>query len=243
MKILLLGGTADSRSLAAQFRLRPGVCVIESVAGRTKVASGDRVGGFGGVEGLIAYLREEGIDVVVDATHPFAERITANAAAACGAVGVRMIRYSRPGWRQHPDAERWIWVPDHEQAAKAAAKIPGRVLLTVGRQPVKFYYQVPNVLARVAEWRGEPIPDGWRVLAKRGPFSMADELELLRSEQITALVSKDSGGEATSAKLEAAAQLQIPVIMVERPEPPAGVEVVADLGEAISKAVTNPTDL
>ena len=231
MKILLLGGTADSRSLAAQFRLRPGVCVIESVAGRTKVASGDRVGGFGGVEGLIAYLREEGIDVVVDATHPFAERITANAAAACGAVGVRMIRYSRPGWRQHPDAERWIWVPDHEQAAKAAAEIPGRVLLTVGRQPVKFYYQVPNVLARVAEWRGEPIPHGWRVLAKRGPFSLDDELKLMKTENVRAIVSKDSGGDATAAKLDAAAKLNIPVIMVARPAPPEGVTVCETFAE------------
>lgn len=231
MKILLLGGTADSRSLAAQFRLRPGVCVIESVAGRTKVASGDRVGGFGGVEGLIAYLREEGIDVVVDATHPFAERITANAAAACSAVGVRMIRYSRPGWRQHPDAERWIWVPDHEQAAKAAAEIPGRVLLTVGRQPVKFYYQVPNVLARVAEWRGEPIPDGWRVLAKRGPFSLDDELKVMKTENVRAIVSKDSGGDATAAKLDAAAKLNIPVIMVARPAPPEGVTVCETFAE------------
>lgn len=231
MKILLLGGTADSRSLAAQLRLRPGVCVIESVAGRTKAARGDRVGGFGGAEGLVTYLREEGIDVVVDATHPFAERITANAAAACSAVGVRMLRYSRPGWRQHPDAERWIWVPDHEQAAKAAAKIPGRVLLTVGRQPVKFYYQVPNVLARVAEWRGEPIPDGWRVLAKRGPFSLDDELKVMKTENVRAIVSKDSGGDATAAKLDAAAKLNIPVIMVARPAPPEGVTVCETFAE------------
>ncbi|MDK7734462.1 cobalt-precorrin-6A reductase [Propionimicrobium lymphophilum] len=231
MKILLLGGTADSRSLAAQLRLLPETEVIESVAGRTKAAKGDRVGGFGGAEGLADYLRDEHISVIVDATHPFAETMTKNAAAAGAETGVPVIRYSRPGWLARPDAMGWTWVSSHEEAAREAAKIDGVVLLTVGRQPVKFYHDVPRALARVAEWRGDPIPDGWRVLARRGPFSLDDELELMKTENVRAIVSKDSGGDATAAKLDAAAKLNIPVIMVARPAPPEGVTVCDNFDE------------
>ena len=201
MRVLLLGGTADGRELAAALE-SAGVAVLRSVAGRTAQARGEvgaRVGGFGGVEGLVDYLRATEIDAVVDATHPFAARMTANAAQACAVTGVRLLRFTRPSWADHPLAAQWRWVPDHGAAAALAAQASGRVLLTVGRQPLAAYRGLPDVLARVAEWQGDPVPDGMRIVEARGPFGLDAELALLRNETITLLVSKDSGTMACHA--------------------------------------------
>nr|WP_076389343.1 cobalt-precorrin-6A reductase [Vaginimicrobium propionicum] len=225
MLVLLLGGTRDATEIAAQLRLLPSTEVIVSVAGRTKLAAGDRVGGFGGVAGLRDYLATNQVNVVVDATHPFAERMSANAALACAEIGVGLVRFLRPGWHNHPHADSWVWVANHDEAAKAAA-IGGRVLLTVGRQSLGHYVGLPDVIARVAEDDGTPVPASWRVLASRGPFSLADERKLLADNHVKVLVSKDSGGQLTSAKLDAARELGVTVIMVARPPTPAGVTEV-----------------
>lgn len=234
MRILLLGGTAEGRVLA-EVLVDAGHEVVSSVAGRTaqaRDASDGRVGGFGGAAGLADYLRTNQIATVVDATHPFAARMTHNAWQACAELGVPLVRLSRPGWVEHQYASEWTWVADH-QAAAAAAAGAGRALLTVGRQPLPNYHGLPNVLARVAEWQGAPVPAGWQILEERGPFSLDHELELLRSAQIAVLVSKDSGGEHTAAKVDAAHELGVRVIMVARPEPPVGLAQVASTAEVL----------
>lgn len=236
MRVLLLGGTADSRELADAFTAA-GFEVVESVAGRTRQArdgSASRVGGFGGVDGLVRYLRAAGVTAVVDATHPFAAQMTGNSAEACSLTGVPLLRFARPGWRTHPDASRWIWVGDHGQAASAAAQVGGRVLLTVGRQPLPTYRELTDVVARVAEWQGDQVPEGWLIIESRGPFTLAGELALLRREQVAVLVSKNSGGAPTAAKLDAARELGLPVIMVDRPPTPDGVGEVSSTADAVA---------
>ncbi len=232
MRILLLGGTAEGRELAG---LLPsaGHEVITSVAGRTREAreaEGSRVGGFGGASGLADYLTDPAtrVSAVVDATHPFAAQISRHAAEACAASGTPLLRLARPGWGGHPWAAEWTWVDDHAAAALLAARASGRVLLTVGRQPLPTYHALIDVLARVAEWPGGSVPNGWRVLAARGPFDEAAERDLLAREQITLLVSKDSGGDQTAAKLAAAHELGVAVVMVRRPAAPQGVPKVPD---------------
>lgn len=199
--------------------------MITSVAGRTKAsrATGARVGGFGGAEGLADYLKSEAIAAVVDATHPFAGQMHRNAAEACSAAGVQLIRFERPGWREHQFADEWTWVASHEAAAKAAAGYNGTVLLTVGRQALSKYLSLDDVVARIAESDGTEYPGGWKILEKVGPFSLADELALLTETKAAVLISKDSGGEATAAKLDAAHQLNVPVIMIARPTLPEDV--------------------
>lgn len=231
MLVLLLGGTRDATEIAAQLRLLPDTKVIYSVAGRTTQAAGDRVGGFGGSAGLREYLVANRVDVVVDATHPFAERMSTNAALACADSGVGLVRFLRPGWRTHPDAKSWVWVSSHDEAAQAAAD-GGRVLLTVGRQPLPHYFSLSHVIARVAENDGRPVPAGWQILASRGPFSLADERQLLADNDIKVLVSKDSGG-VTSTKLDAARELGVNVIMVARPPTPAGVSEVSTIAGVV----------
>ena len=236
MRVLLLGGTVDARQLADAFTAA-GFEVVESVAGRTRQARGgaaSRVGGFGGVDGLARYLRAARVTAVVDATHPFAAQITSNAAEACALTGIPLLRFNRPGWRTHPDASRWIWVADHGQAAVAAARMGGRVLLTVGRQSMLAYRELTDVVARVAEWQGDPVPAGWHVIESRGPFTLAGELDLLRRAQVAVLVSKNSGGAPTSAKLDAARELGLPVIMVDRPPTPDGVGEVSSTADAVA---------
>lgn len=236
VRVLLLGGTAEARALAGAFAAA-GFEAVESVAGRTRQARGgsaSRVGGFGGVDGLAQYLRAAGVGAVVDATHPFAARMTGNAAQACALTGVPLLRFARPGWRSHPDASDWVWVGDHSLAAVAAGRAGGRVLLTVGRQPLPAYRELTDVVARVAEWQGDPVPAGWLIVEARGPFTLAGELALLRREQVAVLVSKDSGGAPTAAKLDAARELGVRVIMVHRPPAPDGVPEVGSIADAVA---------
>lgn len=238
MRILLLGGTAEGRELAGLLA-SAGHEVVTSVAGRTREAreaEGSRVGGFGGASGLADYLSDPAtrVDAVVDATHPFAAQISWHAAQACAGGGLPLLRLSRPGWGSHPQAEEWTWVDDHRQAAVAAGLASGRVLLTVGRQPLPTYHALSDVLARVAEWLGGPVPAGWRILAARGPFDLAAERSLLAGEQITLLVSKDSGGDQTAAKLVAAHELGVAVVMVRRPASPEGVLEAPDVAGVLA---------
>ncbi|MDX8033229.1 cobalt-precorrin-6A reductase [Lentzea sp. BCCO 10_0856] len=225
--ILILGGTGEARELASR------VPAISSLAGRVsspRLPPGEvRVGGFGGVDGLVQWLRDNDIHAVVDATHPFARQITANAFEACGQVGVPFLILRRPGFTP---VDGWHWV---DSVAEAARNLPGeRVFLTTGRQDLAEFAACPQwFLARMVEPPSPPMPARIEVLLSRGPFTVDGELGLMRSREIDVLVTKDSGGAMTSAKLEAARQLGVPVVIVRRPPlPPA--ETVADVDAAVS---------
>ena len=234
--ILLLGGTGEARALAAAL-VADGVPVVSSLAGRVAdpvLPAGEvRVGGFGGVEGLQAWLRTHAPDAVVDVTHPFAAAITANAAAACAATGTRLLRLQRPGWTARP-GDDWTWVGSLAEAA-AAVRDRAVVLLTTGRQGVGAFAGVPGrVLVRAVDPPTEPLPAGATVLLARGPFTPTEERALMREHGVDVVVSKDSGGHMTEAKLTAARELGIPVVLVSRPPLPAGVDVVDDVAAALA---------
>ncbi|MCU1602974.1 MAG: cobK [Frankiales bacterium] len=221
--ILVLGGTAEARELAYR------VPVLTSLAGRIRepdLPVGDvRVGGFGGVSGLVAWLQEHRPRAVVDATHPFAAQMSAHAVEACSAVGVPLLRLQRPGWVEGP-GDRWRRVPSLEAAAEAVGD--RTVLLTTGRQAVQPFLGLSRVVLRAIE-RPDGIPDSWVCVLGRPPWSLEDELSQIAEHGIEALVTKDSGGPA-APKLEAARELGLEVIVVDRP--PVLADVVVTTVEA-----------
>ncbi|PDQ17322.1 cobalt-precorrin-6A reductase [Mesorhizobium sanjuanii] len=225
-RILILGGTTEARQLAAKFSARADLEVTLSLAGRTEspVAQGVpvRTGGFGGTEGLAAYLGEAGIHLLIDATHPYAARISANAAEAARQAAVPIIALRRPGW-EPVEGDRWTLVDTVADAVKALGPQPRRVFLALGRQEVAAFEAAPqhHYLIRSVD-PVEPrlaVPDATYLLA-RGPFREADERALLESHRIDAVVSKNSGGEATHGKIAAARTLGIEVVMIRRPTLP-----------------------
>lgn len=236
--VLVLGGTTEARELAAELADRPGTRVTTSLAGRVRrpgeVAGEVRVGGFGGAEGLADWLREQGVDAVVDATHPFARTITANAARAAAATGLPLVVLRRPGWRPGP-GDRWHPVPSLEAAADLLPRLGQRVLLTTGRLGLGAFAHLTDLcfFARSVEPPEPPLPPQTHVLLARGPFTVADETALLRGHRVDVLVTKDSGGAATSAKLTAARDLALPVVVVRRPPLPDGVTAVPDVSTAL----------
>jgi precorrin-6A/cobalt-precorrin-6A reductase len=200
--------------------------VISSLAGRTRapaVPPGEvRIGGFGGAGGLARFLAERGVDRVIDATHPFAVQIGAHAEQACRKAGVPRLRLLRPPWTPGP-GDHWVEVADLAEAARRLPELGRRVFLTVGHQDLGAFAGLDLwFLVRTIEPPGVlPLRDAqW--LAGRGPFAIEDELRLLRAHAIDVLVSKASGGVATYAKLAAARQLGLPVVMIRRPPPPPG---------------------
>jgi precorrin-6A/cobalt-precorrin-6A reductase len=226
--VLVLGGTSEASGLARALAGRPGVEVTTSFAGRTSApvaaAGRTRVGGFGGPEGLARHLREASVDVLVDATHPFAARMRWHAASAAGAAGVPWLRLERPAWQAVP-GDRWVPVADLDAAA-AAVTAGGhrRVLLTTGRTELAPFAACPDTwfLVRSVEPPGPlPLPRA-EVLLARGPFTVEGELGLLAAHAIDAVVTKNSGGDATAAKLTAARRRGLPVVIVERPPSPPG---------------------
>jgi precorrin-6A/cobalt-precorrin-6A reductase len=236
-RVLLLGGTGDAAQLAARAVALPDVEVITSLAGRVRhpatLAGQVRIGGFGGVAGLLDCMREQHIDLLIDATHPFATHMSHQAAAAAQACGLPHVMLVRPPW-EPADGDRWLVV---ESLAAAVAILPGvarRVFLTIGRQELAAFAPLQGLwfLMRMIDppVPDTPVPPGTLIL-ERGPFTLEDERQLLATYAIEAIVSKNSGGNATYAKLIAARELGLPVVMIQRPPMPAG-EQVTDVEQA-----------
>lgn len=234
MRVLLLGGTGEARALAA--RLHPEIPVISSLAGRVPdpaLPVGEvRIGGFGGAEGLAEWLRANDITTVVDATHPFAATITANAARAAALVGLPHVVLARPAW---PDGDAIVVGSDTEAAQVVVRDGYRRVFLTTGRSGTAAFRGTDAwyLIRAVTAPADELLPARHEVLLSRGPYRVEGEQELLREYGIDALVTKNSGGDMTRAKLVAAAALGVPVIMVSRPGLPAGVQVVDTVQGAV----------
>ncbi|BAL91962.1 putative precorrin-6X reductase [Actinoplanes missouriensis 431] len=240
MRVLLLGGTADARRLAGLL-VHEGHHVVSSLAGRTReplLPAGEvRIGGFGGVEGLIAYLRGERIDVLVDATHPFAATMSEHAAVACAGLGVPRMVVDRPGWTASP-GDVWHRVASLGEAAAVIPRLGRRVFLTTGRQGIAAFAELDECwfLARSVEPPDAVAPKRLDVVLDRGPFTVDGERRLMAGHRIDVLVTKDSGG--PDAKLVAARELGIPVVMVNRPPaPPLGpLDRVAGV-HAVTRAI------
>lgn len=236
MRVLILGGTGEARSLASRLAGRPEFDVVSSLAGRV----GDpllpdgrtRIGGFGGPGGLADWLAAERVGAVIDATHPFAAGMTASAVTAAARVRVPLLVLRRPGWAAGP-GDDWRRVPS---MAEAAADLPGeRVFLTIGRGGVAAFAGDDRrwFLLRSVDPPEPPLPPRLRVVLARGPFTVDGELELMREHAVDVVVTKDSGGPMTSAKLTAARRLGLPVVMVDRPPVP-DAPAVATVDEAVA---------
>jgi precorrin-6A/cobalt-precorrin-6A reductase len=232
MRVLLLGGTAEGRELAA--RLHPRVDIISSLAGRVPdpalPVGPVRIGGFGGVDGLRKWLQDERIDAVVDATHPFAATMTAHAAQVCRELAMPHLVLARPPW----DPSGAIVVASDTGAAETVAEQGfSRVFLTTGRSGVQaFAASNAWFLIRAVTAPNTDLPRHHQLVLSRGPYHYDDELALLAEYRIDALVTKNSGGDMTRAKLDAAAALDVPVVMVARPRLPDLVTVVGTVQEA-----------
>lgn len=238
LNILILGGTTEARRLAERLASVPSVAPILSLAGRTSSPHlppiAYRIGGFGGMAGLIDYLRAAAIDLVIDATHPFAEQISAHAEAACRETFVPLVIFTRAPWTAQ-EGDRWIEV---ESASAAAAALGGnsrRVFLTVGRLQLPAFSLAPihHYLIRSID-PPDPLPalPSHKIILARGPFALADEIALMREEKIDVLVTKNSGGAATYAKIEAARHLAVPVVMI-RPPACADLPIFYELEEVL----------
>lgn len=234
MTVLLLGGTAEGH-LLADLLTDEGVDVESSLAGRVekpRLPGGRvRIGGFGGVDGLVAYLVVHSVSAVVDATHPFAMGMSANAVQACTTAGVPLLRLERPGWEDAPGSGEWIWVDGHRAAAERAAELGRAPFLTVGRQELGAFLAPladHRALVRVVDAPSHPLPGPWTLVTSRGPYSEDGERTLMTSHGADVLVTKDSGGSYTWPKMAVAAQLGIPVVIVKRGTVPGNVVTVSD---------------
>lgn len=237
--VLILGGTGEARSLAATLDENPGIRAISTLAGRIanpRLPVGEvRVGGFGGPDGLAAFLRDEGVAAVIDATHPFAERMSWSASAACAQTGTALLRLERPAFTRDPAID-WHEVASLDDAAARLPAVGRRVFLTTGRQGLAAFADVADAffLVRCVE-APDPaaLPPDHELLLDRGPFTVDGELDLIDHYKLDVLVTKDSGGEMTQAKLAAARERGLPVIVVARPPRPDG-ETVQTVEQALA---------
>jgi precorrin-6A/cobalt-precorrin-6A reductase len=223
MRLLILGGTTEASSLVRRIAGRTDLEPVLSFAGRTQSPVAPpipfRIGGFGGVAGLEAYLAEHGTRAVIDATHPFAAQMSRNAAAACGRMGIPLAVFTRPAWRRQ-DGDRWTSVAGMAEAPAALGGRPRRVFLTIGGLQLAAFADAPQhhyIVRTIDPPDAVRLLPSHRLILARGPFTVADEIALMRDEQVNALVTKNSGGSATEAKLTAARALGIEMIVVERP--------------------------
>ena len=230
LNLLILGGTGEAASLAAAAieRFDRDLAVTTALAGRTAepraIRGRVRLGGFGGSIGLAAYLAENGIDLLIDATHPYAAQISCHAVEACERRAVPRLVLLRPAWRRHA-LDRWIEVENAEAAAAALPALGRRVFLTIGTRGIPAFATLRDChfIVRLVDAPREPLPlASHEILISRGPFAMAGELRLLERHAIEVLVTKASGGSATEGKLIAARERRLPVVMLRRPSPPPG---------------------
>lgn len=239
LRVLLLGGTTEASALARRLAGDPRFDATLSLAGRTRAPADQplptRVGGFGGFDGLRAWLAAADVRAVVDATHPFAARISANAAAACAAAGVPLVGLTRPPWR--PVAgDRWTEVPDNAAAAAALGPAPRTVLMTIGRLGIADFRAAPHhryVVRTIDPPEPADLPPDHGLILDRGPFDADAEAALMRGYGIDVVVTKNSGGAATYGKIEAARRLGLPVVLVTPPARP-DVPVVTDVEAAVA---------
>jgi precorrin-6A/cobalt-precorrin-6A reductase len=234
MRLLILGGTGDANKLARQAAKIDDRQIILSLAGRTETAKkpdpnnslfSTRIGGFGGIDGLVAYLRQNSIDSIVDATHPFAAQISHHGATAAQICGIPYLILDRPQWEREI-GDNWYEVETIAAAATILPSIATRVFLTIGRQELAAFAHLEDIwfLMRSIELPQPPTPQG-EIILHQAPFNVEDEQKLLLDYKIGAIVSKNSGGDATYAKIIAAREIGIPVIMVRRPPLPQGDRV------------------
>lgn len=241
-KVLILGGTTEARLLAGRLSARGDLDITLSLAGRTVEPAEQpvpvRSGGFGGAEGLARHLRDEDIDLLIDATHPYAARISRNAAFAARFAGVPAFALRRAAWKPI-EGDRWHAVANAEEAVGALGVTPRRVFLALGRQEIAPFASAPqhSYLIRSVDPVDPPlaVPDAEYILA-RGPFAEADERQLLADRRVDAIVAKNSGGTATYGKIAAARTLCIDVFLFLRPEVP-DMPSVGTVAEALEMAV------
>lgn len=229
-RLLILGGTTEARALG-QALAEAGIDAVLSLAGRVerplRQPLPQRVGGFGGVEGLRAYLRAEGITRLIDATHPFAARISYNALAACAAENVPYLALTRAPW-QAQAGDNWRHVPDIAGAVATLASPARRVMLAIGRQNLPAFAAQPQhfYLLRLVDPPETPLHlPQTHVIVDRGPFTSENDRTLMENHRIDLIVSKNAGGTGASAKITAARHLGLPVVMIDRPALPARAEV------------------
>lgn len=242
-RILILGGTREARELAEYLEGDARYSPLTSLAGVTstpaRIAGELRTGGFGGVEGLKDFMRKKRIALMVDATHPFAVQISSNAAKASTQTGIPCLRLERPAWEEQK-GDNWTHVKDIETAASAVPS-EARALVTVGRQEVAAFFTREDiyVVARMIEPPDTTIPGNAGIILARPPFSQQQERALLKDKRITVLVSKNSGGGATYAKIKAARDLGLPVIMIDKPVKPTltMASSMAEIVELIERAL------
>jgi precorrin-6A/cobalt-precorrin-6A reductase len=222
MRALILGGTGDANQLAHAF-VRESIDAIYSYAGRTQIPLGHslptRIGGFGGASGLADFIRNERITHVIDATHPFAAEMSRHAVEACAETGIALLALERAPWTRSA-GDKWIEVPDIAAAITALPEQRSRIFLAIGRQHLSPFAAKPQ---HVYTLRFVDAPDGAlplpeaEVIVSRGPFTLEDDRELMRSRGIELLIARNSGGSGARAKIDAARELGLPVIMIARP--------------------------
>jgi precorrin-6A/cobalt-precorrin-6A reductase len=236
-RLLILGGTGEARALADALSMRPGLEVTTSLAGRTveprRPKGNIRVGGFGGALGMADYLESAAMDRVIDATHPYAAAISAHAAEACRIAGRPLLRFERKAWATQT-GDRWIVVDNLGVAASVAPEIGKRAFLTIGVKELAAF-AAGNIwfLVRLVDRPAEPIAlSNHELVLARGPFTLGDERALMERHRVDLVIAKNSGGEATYAKIAAARELGLPVLLLRRPAlPPA--ETASTIAEAI----------
>ena len=234
--VLVLGGTGEARRLATALAAQAGTAVTTSLAGAVAAPARPpgavRVGGFGGAAGLATWLRAHRVTAVVDATHPFAATISAHAVAAAAATGTPLLAVRRPGFRRGP-GDRWHRVADARAAAALVPTLGERCFLATGRGDLAVLAGLPVFcLLRAVDPPPPPLPARHHVVLGRGPFGLDDERELLAGHAIDVVVARDSGGD--DAKLVAARERGVPVVLIDRPAAPPGPATVATVQEALA---------